>query len=638
MDPIDTDNHPDEEMPLSMDRDVHHDSDLDTMERTPSPYYDENRRSRSDRRVAFIDVPEQSETAAWDEQTIERTPYADLEGQRHSRWSHEFDVTEVPLASTHPDLEGQRHSRWSHEFDMTDVPLDGPASTHHDEKQYDAIEIEGYHHDEKDSEPPKDTNLNFPLWKEVLFIGVTVMANFLSLAALAQSLAAQSIIARSLNVTNVADESWFSASYSLTAGTFVLISGRLGDIFSHKRLLIGGYLILGLWSILAGLSHYTHSQIFFDVCRAMQGIGSAAMIPNALALIGRAYEKGMKKNLIFALFGAMAPWGAVSGFFFASLFGQLVWWPWLFWSYGIAALFLACAAVIAVPGRPEVNMLADDKSRSQRPGMDWTGSVLGVTSLVLINVAWNNAPAYGWGTPHVYVLLILGVLALGAFFWVESQASSPILPLSQLTWTVSYTLLLLACGWGSFGIWLYYIFRFLSELRHLTPLAMSAQITPVLVCGLLAAGTSGLLLTHAPVAFIMMLSMFAFATSSILVGTLPVEQTYWAQTFVVMIIAPFAMDMSFPAASVILSNAMSQEHQGLAASLIVTVVQYSISIALGIAGTVETSIVSKSQAMTPEGVLAGIRAACYTSIGLASVGAILGVLFFVLTMIRFMRI
>jgi hypothetical protein len=57
------------------------------------------------------------------------------------------------------------------------------------------------------------------------------------------------------------------------------------------------------------------------------------------------------------------------------------------------------------------------------------------------------------------------------------------------------------------------------------------------------------------------------------------------------------MDMSFPAATVILSNAMPKEHQGLAASLVNTMVNYSISIGLGIAGTVEANVIAHNGAM-----------------------------------------
>jgi hypothetical protein len=88
------------------------------------------------------------------------------------------------------------------------------------------------------------------------------------------------------------------------------------------------------------------------------------------------------------------------------------------------------------------------------------------------------------------------------------------------------------------------------------------------------------------------------------------------------------MDMSFPAATIILSNHMPREHQGLAASLVNTMVNYSISIALGIAGTVEVAVNRKGADATPDDVMMGIRCAWWSGVVLAAVGVILGAMFF----------
>lgn len=86
------------------------------------------------------------------------------------------------------------------------------------------------------------------------------------------------------------------------------------------------------------------------------------------------------------------------------------------------------------------------------------------------------------------------------------------------------------------------------------------------------------------------------------------------------------MDMSFPAGTVILSNHMPREHQGLAASLVNTMVNYCISIALGIAGTVEVNV--NNHGTSEAAMVEGIRAAWWTGVALAGCGVILGALFF----------
>ena len=90
-----------------------------------------------------------------------------------------------------------------------------------------------------------------------------------------------------------------------------------------------------------------------------------------------------------------------------------------------------------------------------------------------------------------------------------------------------------------------------------------------------------------------------------------------------------SQDMSFPSSTIILSNALPREHQGIAASLVSTVVNYSISLGLGFAGTVESSIKSHNP-----NVLHGYRSAWYMGIGLAGMGWVIAAAFVVTSMNR----
>lgn len=85
------------------------------------------------------------------------------------------------------------------------------------------------------------------------------------------------------------------------------------------------------------------------------------------------------------------------------------------------------------------------------------------------------------------------------------------------------------------------------------------------------------------------------------------------------------MDMSFPAATLILSNAVKKEHQGIAASLVATVVNYSISLGVGFAGTVEVHV--NNHGKTKADLLKGYKGALYLGVGLASLGLIVCLVF-----------
>ena len=147
---------------------------------------------------------------------------------------------------------------------------------------------------------------------------------------------------------------------------------------------------------------------------------------------------------------------------------------------------------------------------------------------------------------------------------------------------------------------------------------------------MLAAGLTGVMLTHTPVSFTMMISMMAFFIGTCIGGTAKVEQSYWAQTFVSIFIMPFGMDMSFPAATVILSNHMPKEHQGLAASLVNTVVNYGIATALGVAGTVEINV-GHGRGDAGDN-MRGIRSGFYTAMAMSGVAVLVGLTYFVKTL------
>jgi MFS family permease len=161
-----------------------------------------------------------------------------------------------------------------------------------------------------------------------------------------------------------------------------------------------------------GFATYIPSRpdIFLDTLRALQGIGPAFLLPNAVALLGRVYPPGRRKELAFALFGLTAPSGFVIGALFSSLIAQKGWWPWVYWCNGIACVLLLGLSWGFIPEVDEWNPM-----RLEKGAMDLTGCVVGVGGLVLINFAWNQGPVVGWETVYVYVLLILGIGFIGVF-------------------------------------------------------------------------------------------------------------------------------------------------------------------------------------------------------------------------------
>ncbi|MCJ1435460.1 hypothetical protein MMC27_004833 [Xylographa pallens] len=453
--------------------------------------------------------------------------------------------------------------------------------------------------------------------REIAFIIIVCLTQLLTQAALGQAVGPLHIIAPSFGNPSPGELSWFAAGYSLTVGSFILVAGRLGDIFGYKNLFLLGWVWFSLWSLIAGLSVYAHSEIFFDFCRAMQGMGPAVLLPNALALLGHTYPPGMRKDMIFALFGATAPGGFVIGAVFAGLLAERASWPIAYYCMAIVCFLVALCALFIVPNpKKDPNAPQEDKS------FDFIGAIVGISGLVLFNVAWNQAPSVGWGTPYVIVLFILGLILIIAFFFVERRVKQPLLPLDAFSGNVGFVLGCIALGWSSFGIWMYYFLQFLEVIRQEAPLLTAAHMVPSAISGLCASVTTGFLLSRIATSWIMVIAMCAFFIGLTLLATMPIDQSYWLQTFFAVVVTPWGMDMSFPAATIILSNFVAPQHQGIAASLVTTIVNYSISIGLGIAGTVESQVDSGGT-----NILNGYRGAFYAGMGLSGCGILLSLYF-----------
>ena len=271
-------------------------------------------------------------------------------------------------------------------------------------------------------------------------------------------------------------------------------------------------------------------------------------------------------------------------------------------------------------------VIPDASAKAVDVEFDWTGCVLGVAGLILFNFAWNQAAVVGWATPYTYTLLIVGILLLVLFCVVElSYASKPLLPVRSLSRATVLALSCIAAGWASFGVWVWYLLEFIMKLRGTTPLGTIAEVCGIAVSGGIAALLTAYLLPRLRAGIIMILAMLAFATGQILVATASLDQTYWAQIFPMVIIMPFGMDFSFPSGTIILSDSMAREDQGLAASLVTTVVNYSISLGLGIAGTITRQLTGESK--DPAIILYGYRGAWYFAIGLDLLGLMIAICF-----------
>jgi hypothetical protein len=313
----------------------------------------------------------------------------------------------------------------------------------------------------------------------------------------------------------------------------------------------------------------------------------------------------------------------VCGGIFASLLNQFAWWPWMSFILAIWVAVLAVASVFTIPQLPPHPPFPKGL-KAWIDTLDVPGAIVGVVALVLFNFAWTQAPIDGWDKPSVIVPLVLGLVLFGCFLYIEFYHSpKPLLPFDAVNADVAFVLSAMVAGWGTFGIWTLYLVQILEDIRGLSPLLAATWFCPVAIAGVGAAVLTGKMLGSWGVTppTVMMISMLAFTTGAVLTVTAPTDQIYWGQIFVSVLVMPFGMDMSFPAATLTLSNSVAKEHQGIGASLVNTIVNYGIALGVGFAGTVEVHVHGNGD--TPSARLQGYRGGLWMGVGLGGLGLII---------------
>lgn len=114
---------------------------------------------------------------------------------------------------------------------------------------------------------------------------------------------------------------------------------------------------------------------------------------------------------------------------------------------------LAVASVFILPSVPVKPEMRNLTLRQKVAELDLVGATVGITAMILVNFAINQAPGFGWEQVYIYVLLIVGVALFPVFFWIErSVAKKPLISFEALGTDVSFVLACMACGWASFGM------------------------------------------------------------------------------------------------------------------------------------------------------------------------------------------
>ncbi|MFM0643059.1 MFS transporter [Paraburkholderia bryophila] len=230
---------------------------------------------------------------------------------------------------------------------------------------------------------------------------------------------------------NVAGLQWVVDAYTLAFAVLMLSAGVLGDRLGTRRMYAAGIVLFALASLACGLAL---DATLLVAARAVQGIGAAAMLPNSLALLNRAY--GHDPKLRARAVGLWTAAGAISIAAGPVVGGLLI------AAFGWRSIFLVnlpiCAAgllatLLWVP-RTETTPRDSQQTAGTRPaaprGIDLSGQCLAIVALTAFVAAVIEWRPLGLSHPLVAGGFVLALVAAGAFIAVEARTESPMLPLS----------------------------------------------------------------------------------------------------------------------------------------------------------------------------------------------------------------
>lgn len=213
---------------------------------------------------------------------------------------------------------------------------------------------------------------------------------------------------------------WVVNAYLLTYGGFLLLGGRLGDLFGHRRLFAAGTGMFTAASLACGLAG---GQGFLLAARAVQGLGGAVASAVALSLVVSLFPEPGERARAMGVFGFTAAGGGSIGVLAGGVLTSALSWRWIFLvNVPVGAAVLAASLRVLPPAA----------ARHGGRRLDVPGAVL-VTGAVLAGVyGITSAGQAGWASARTIAALAAAAMLAAGFAAAESRAAAPLVPLVLL--------------------------------------------------------------------------------------------------------------------------------------------------------------------------------------------------------------
>jgi EmrB/QacA subfamily drug resistance transporter len=245
---------------------------------------------------------------------------------------------------------------------------------------------------------------------------------------------AQLVLAIDFNVVNIANASieralhfnsgnlqWTITAYALTFGGFLLLGGRMADLFGRRRLFIWGVIGFAATSFGAGCSQ---NSTELTASRAAQGLCAALISPTVLSLLAASFPEGRPRQRAYGMWAITGSVGGLVGLLFGGVLTSLLGWRWIFFvNVPVAALAVTGAVIVIPKTLPEAG---------PRRRLDLPGALTVTLGLGLVIYGFGEAQSTSWTSTATLAALAAAPLFLVAFYLIERRTKEPLLPLGLL--------------------------------------------------------------------------------------------------------------------------------------------------------------------------------------------------------------
>lgn len=273
--------------------------------------------------------------------------------------------------------------------------------------------------------------------------------------------------------------------YLLVLTCFLPVFGKLSDLYSRKWMYLGGFIVFGVGALLGAVSGSLGMML---LARAVQGVGSSAMMATSQALIAQVFH-GASRGKAFGAIGAVVASGTLAGPAVGGVLIQAWGWPSVFWVCIPVCILGVWRGIYLIPRFKAVKKMK----------MDYLGAAFYTITSFAFLYALNTASANGWTSPK-----ILGGFALSAVFFVlfmrrEKTSKNPFMGLSifQIP-AISYGCAVAVLGFTSLFTNSVLLPFYLTDIMGMDPIKIGMLILPFPITLAIASAVSGALCAKWP--------------------------------------------------------------------------------------------------------------------------------------------